>query len=283
MTVPVLQEEIIHYYISSQWLYRFFWSPKNFGMHVGFWDNNVHTIDQAVENENKEVLKLAKISSDSYVLDAGCGLGSTSVYIGMHTKAKVIGISLVPKQVQAAQAYAEGKKIGEHVSFLVADFTKMPFADNTFDAIIGIESVCHAYPKEAFLTEAYRVLKKGGRLVIADGYMRVRPRTQEQIQLYDQFCTSFALSELITVDEMQKKISQVKFRQITRIDATQRVVLGTKKLFAKSRALHFMLPVVSHIPFSFARAIVRNAAAAQASMGLLTTGAGWYGIFTAVK
>ena len=42
--------------------------------------------------------------------------------------------------------------------------------DETFDVVYGIESVCHAFDKKAFLEEAWRVLKPGGVLVILDGF-----------------------------------------------------------------------------------------------------------------
>lgn len=280
---PVTKKEIIEYYASSQWLYRTLWSPHAQGMHVGFWDEGVHSVDEAVENENRVIMDVSHITDQSLILDAGCGMGSTAVYIGTHTKARVIGVSLVQKQIDTAIRYAKRVGIYPRVTFVREDYTQLSFPDTYFDAVIGIESICHAYPKEAFLKEAWRVLKPKGRLTIADAYMTRSPKNFNEQTLYTDFCSGFALSELIEVGKMEEQLRKSNFSQSRWTDTTKRIVNGAEYLYAKSNVLQLVVPFASLFPFSWARALVRNAKAARASMGLLKSGAGCYGIFTAVK
>lgn len=283
MKATISESEIIQYYVSSQWLYRLFWSPKAYGMHVGFWDTSTRSVDQAVENENASVLSYALVKNSDMVLDAGCGVGGTSLYFGKNTKAKIVGVSLVSQQINTANTLSKSLGLFPRVSFQVADYMRLPFADQSFDVVFGIESVCHAYPKSAFLSEAYRVLKPNGRLVIADGYMKHSPKNKKDRNLRDLFCTSFALSELIDVRTMEMSIKKAGFRTVVKIDKTPEVLSGAAALYRKSHLLQSLIPFVSRLPFTWAKSIVRNAAAARASMGLLSSGVGWYGIFTATK
>ena len=283
MKTVVSSAEIIQYYSSSQWLYDYFWSPKAHGMHVGFWDHATHSVDAAVENENATVLAYANLKDSDRVLDAGCGVGGTSIYFGKHSNVTIVGVTLVESQVVMANAFARSANLYPRVSFQVADFMNLPFADNSFDVIIGIESICHAYPKNAFLAEAHRVLRSGGRLVIADGYMKHVPKNTKDRNARDLFCKSFALSELIDVQAMELSIKKSGFRKVTKIDKTADVLSGAAALYRKSQLLQSLIPFVSKLPFAWAQSVVRNAAAAQASMGLLSSGVGWYGIFTAIK
>jgi len=283
MKAVVSSSEIIHYYSSSQWLYNYFWSPYAHGMHVGFWNQKTHTVDEAVENENASVLAYANVKATDTVLDAGCGIGGTSLYFGQKTRATIVGITIVESQVAQATSLSKSADLHPRVSFQIADFTKLPYANNSFDVVIGIESICHAYPKSAFLAEAYRVLKPSGRLVIADGYMKHPPKNDKDRKSRDLFCRSFALSELIDVQAMERNIKKVGFRKIIKIDKTSEVLAGAAALYRKSHILQSLIPFVSLLPFAWARSIVRNAAAARASMGLLSSGVGWYGVFTAIK
>jgi len=283
MAYKITTRSVVEYYTSSEWLYKLLWSPKKNAMHVGFWDTSTHNVDEAVEAENREIIRTAAISDNDRVLDAGCGLGSTSVSVGLHTDATVVGITLVDRQVGAATAYAKREGVYPRVSFQVADYTDMPFQDGSFDVVIGVESICYAYPKTAFLTEAYRVLRNGGRLIIADGYMKAVPKTKESRILYEEFCRSFELPELIDYRSMHRQIEKSKFTHVRWLDRSEAVRRGTDQFFLRYNALKFMLPIVSALPFGWARSIIRNTNAAHASMGLLTKGYGCYGIFTARK
>ncbi|MBS1920831.1 MAG: methyltransferase domain-containing protein [Bacteroidetes bacterium] len=57
------------------------------------------------------------------------------------------------------------------VDFRVMDYCDTGFPDECFDVVWGCESICYADDKEKFIKEAHRLLKPGGRLVVADGFV----------------------------------------------------------------------------------------------------------------
>ena len=73
------------------------------------------------------------------------------------------GIDLTPKMIEIAKA----KKM-ENVELVVGDCENLPFADNSFDAVICCESFHHYPNPQDFFNSVYRVLRPNGRLILRD-------------------------------------------------------------------------------------------------------------------
>ena len=101
------------------------------------------------------------------VLEVGCGNGAATKLIMQHVgPARLVGIDSSPVFVDMAAATFAGEP---RVSFAVADAVATGQADAFFDLVIAHTVYSHLLdPKEA-LTEARRVLRPGGQLVIFDG------------------------------------------------------------------------------------------------------------------
>ena len=110
----------------------------------------------------------AQVESGHAVLDAGCGTGSVTFPIAKaHPGARLFPVSLSRSQLEIAQRYA--RRAGMRNVFLSEQsFTRTGFADATFDRIFFAESFCHAPDKPTTIREVARILKPGGKLLIAD-------------------------------------------------------------------------------------------------------------------
>lgn len=102
------------------------------------------------------------------VLDVGCGIGGTSRYLAKKygASATVTGITLSPNQVERATTLAKERGI-DNANFQVMDALSMSFPDNSFDVVWACESGEHMPDKKKYVEEMTRVLKPGGRIVIA--------------------------------------------------------------------------------------------------------------------
>lgn len=106
-------------------------------------------------------LALRHVNSRDRVLDVACGAGFGVRMIAGHC-AKVVGVDLDELSIAEARE-ADVEDAGE---YLVADATRMPFADGAFDVVLSFETLEHV-PATSFLREVNRVLKQGGWLLLS--------------------------------------------------------------------------------------------------------------------
>ncbi|MFZ3048812.1 MAG: methyltransferase domain-containing protein [Desulfatirhabdiaceae bacterium] len=112
---------------------------------------------------------LGPINKGDIVLDIGCGAGVDTILAAMMTypTGKAVGIDIVPEMVQRATSNFEMTDF-KNISFISTSGDVLPFEDSEFDVVIS-NGVINLIPdKDTLLKEVLRVLKPGGRLMIAD-------------------------------------------------------------------------------------------------------------------
>ncbi|HEV3004734.1 MAG TPA: class I SAM-dependent methyltransferase, partial [Pirellulales bacterium] len=125
-----------------------------------------------------ELLDGLKLRGDERILDLGCGRGAVLLLAAQRlTTGAAVGVDVWRRGDQSgnaaeatrANALAEG--VAERVELQTADMTALPFAANSFDIVVS-NLAMHNIPsragREKAIEEAVRVLRPGGRLLIAD-------------------------------------------------------------------------------------------------------------------
>lgn len=237
------KQAIATWYDESSPLYRYFWysNSGSFALHYGFWDDKTKHIGDALQNTNKVMAEQANITQNDRVLDAGCGIGGSVLWLAKYKKADVVGISISEKQIEKAKTLAKQAKVDHLVLFSVTDYLQTGFPKESFDVVWAIESVCHADKKEDFLKEAFRVLKKGGRIIIADGFIRREPKTQREKQLVADFYKGMLLPNLYTFDQFEDAMKESGFKHVTVFDKTHEILPSAKRFYLICR---FMYPFI---------------------------------------
>jgi ubiquinone/menaquinone biosynthesis C-methylase UbiE len=128
----------------------------------------------------QRTINLARIQPGEQVLDVGCGTGTLAMDVARRVgrAGRVAGIDPGPQQIARARSKAARSNVP--IEFQVGVIEQLPFPDQTFDVVLSTLMMHHlpASLKRRGLAEIARVLKPGGRLIIAD----FKPKKERQGQ-----------------------------------------------------------------------------------------------------
>ncbi len=134
-------------------------------LNLGLWEGP-GTEEEAPEAVRRLVRALAvELPRGGAVLDVGNGLGvQDPVIADIVTPSRFVAINITESQLRAGrEPMAEAG-----AAPVLADATRMPFTDGSFDGVISVEAAFHFPSRRAFFAEAFRVLKPGGVLTMSD-------------------------------------------------------------------------------------------------------------------
>ena len=129
-----------------------------------------------------ELAQGARIRNGSRVADFCAGLGGTVRYLAHKYGADVTGIELTPARVAGAQELTKRVGLQETARVIEGNVLEVPLADASMDAVVSQEAFCHVPDGKKALTEAFRILRKDGRLAFTD-WMANEPLTADDAQL----------------------------------------------------------------------------------------------------
>lgn len=141
---------------------------------------NISFDDRCIRYARERFLKVAPDRRYGKVLEIGAGTGFfiTNLWQGGFI-GQAYATDISPGMVEVCRKNAEAAGIAD-IDARVADAENLPFADATFDLVIGHAVIHHLPDVDAALAEACRVLKPGGRLVICGEPTRIGGKLVER-------------------------------------------------------------------------------------------------------
>jgi len=234
------KKDVVEYYNECAVDYQMMWfNEETLAIHYGYWDEKTKKHHDSLLHMNNQLLKIANIKNTDYVLDAGCGVGGSSIWLAKEVGSKVIGIDLCKKNVDTAKAFARKYEVDDLVCFETRDYEDTNYGDNRFDVVWSLESVCHAQDKKRFLEETFRILKSGGRFIMADGFKRREPKNEEEEKIYDMWCKGWVVPHLTTMREFCKCMEEVGFKNIYVRDITSNVFRSALRIRNIGRMIYY--------------------------------------------
>jgi cyclopropane fatty-acyl-phospholipid synthase-like methyltransferase len=229
------QRRVIDYFDQTRNDYRLLWGvDRHFGLHCGFWDGRRRGHDGAVLHMNRVLATMAGVRSGQRVLDAGCGVGGSAAWLAEHIRARVVGVNINLMQLDQARRLARVRRLEDRVEFHAADFCDTHLAAESFDVVWALESACYAEDKRAFLAEARRLLKSGGRLVVADAFLTRDELAEDERRLVERWQAGWAIPGVVSVGQFTRWLGGAGFSHHFFRDVTRHVAESSRHIYVAS-------------------------------------------------
>jgi tocopherol O-methyltransferase len=192
---PVDVDRVRKHYDRLSFLYRMFWGEH---LHHGYW-NGGETVEQAQIQLMEQLAQRVEVPPGASVLDIGCGVGGSALWLADRFGCHVTGMTISPVQARMAAGKARARGLSSSVRFEVQDANLWQPEPASFDVVWIMESSEHFPDKQHFVERCARALKPGGRLAVCAWLRRdgpMPPGEQELVATIAEAMMSASLDSL---------------------------------------------------------------------------------------
>ena len=152
----------------------------------------------------KQLAQQLLIGRDSRVLDIASGRGTSSLHLAQQYGCDIVALDLSEQNLKLTRDLAIKNNVSLLLTTTMSNADKLPFEDNSFDAIICECAVCTFKDPLQAVSEMFRVLKPNARIGISDVLLNKKLPDDLNGLLSKTFCISGALSSNQYVEMFQK-------------------------------------------------------------------------------
>jgi len=185
-------------------------------------------------DEQDRFIQWLNLSESKKLLEVACGSGQPTLRIAEQTGCSVIGIDIHEQAIETANSLALKQNLTDRAEFQVVNASiKLPFADETFDAISCIDAINHLPDRNGVIVEWARVMKVGGRILFTDPITVTGALTAEEIAIRSSI--GFFLFVPIGADERAIQAAGLKLLQKEDVTENMAVIAERRRIARESR------------------------------------------------
>ncbi len=193
--LAISEADVAQHYDELDRFYLEIWGEH---VHHGLWISGDETVETAVRQLVDLVAAEADIKPDEQVCDIGAGYGAAARQLALDYGAQLTALTISPMQHEYARRHAPARV---PLAYVLGDWLHNDLPTDHFDVVYAIECASHMSDPRRFISEAARVLKPGGRLVVCAWVASEEPSSREVKHLLEPICREGRLAHLSTARE----------------------------------------------------------------------------------
>jgi cyclopropane fatty-acyl-phospholipid synthase-like methyltransferase len=177
-------------------------------IHRAVWGPGVTTRPEAFHHVDELILAALPAGvAEPRVVDLGCGLGASLMYLAGRAPIRGEGLTISPRQAEGATRLLAGAGLGDRVRCREGNYLDVPEElHGTANLVFSIEAFLHSPDAAGYFREAARVLRPGGRLLVCDDFLTARapsapPREARRLEA---FRDGWRVGSLLTVEQVRE-------------------------------------------------------------------------------
>jgi len=182
-------------------------------------------------------------SPNQHIVDLGCGVGSSLIQLTTGRNALGTGITLSPVQADVGQQRVAALGLTGRVRIIEGDYTALPADIETADLAYAIESFVHGPSPERFFSEAARILRPGGTLIVCDDVRTAVSGTRAD-RTIARFTRGWHVNSLLTPAQLHAVAAAAGFTHSATTDLTSYLELRRPR----DRAIAALAAIAGWIP-----------------------------------
>ena len=201
------------------------WSKS---LHLGLFETPDDPLPVTQERTKLTLARAAGLAAGHRLFETACGTGATARFYVERFGVTALATNIAEIQLQEARDLTVEAGLDDRITFALADYHHLPVGDRLFDTWLCQEALLYASDRRQVLTEACRVVRPGGRIVLTD--LLLAQHVQGQTR--DAFMSRINAPHMWSIEQWDGLLADMKLHVVERHDWSDHAAFTFAKVMA---------------------------------------------------